>query len=540
MSLFSSLAGSSAVDRLLAMEAKAWPMEEARRLLARCEQVPPSKGYVLFETGYGPSGLPHLGTFAEVARTSMVRFAFEQISDIPTKLFVFSDDKDGLRKIPGNLPNQTMLQAHLGQSLTSIPDPFDTHESFGAHMNARLCAFLDQFGFDYSLESATAHYAAGRFDALLRDILVHYEAVMGIMLPSLGEERQASYSPFLPICPFTQVVLQVPMTGWDVEAGTVTYDDPGGRGPVTLPVTGGHCKLQWKVDWAMRWAALEVDYEMFGKDLIPSANLSTDIVKALGYRPPVLYQYEHFLDAEGRKISKSKGNGLSMDEWLAYAPTESLAYYLYQSPRKAKRLHWDVIPKAMDDYIAHGARYAELSPAQQLENPLYYVHHGRVPSVGDASINFSLLLQLVHLCHADRPEPLWQMLMHYDAGLSPEASPWLEAWIPFAMHYYRTKIAPYLSFPALTEEEIRILGLLAAGLEGFEGKPTAASLQQWLYDFARAEGIETGPLYQSVYRALLGQSHGPRLGTLIAIYGPSEVAAALYARIRNATAESET
>src|SRR5215469_10289348 len=336
----------------LAFEARAWPFEEARKLVERVEaRAAHGKplDYVLFETGYGPSGLPHIGTFGEVARTTWVRRAFETMSDVKTRLISFSDDMDGLRKVPGNVPNQEMLQANLGKPLTAVPDPFGTHESYGAHNNARLRAFLDRFGFEYEFLSATECYKSGRFDAALLTILAHYEQVRDIVLPTLGADRRATYSPFLPLCPRTGRVLQVPVVEWNKTTGSIVYEEDGRR--TEVPVTGGHAKLQWKADWAMRWYALGVDYEMSGKDLIPSVELSSKILKALGGTPPAGFNYELFLDENGERISKSRGNGLTIDEWLTYGPEESIALFMFQKPRSAKRLYFDVIPKAVDDYI---------------------------------------------------------------------------------------------------------------------------------------------------------------------------------------------
>ena len=336
--------------RALAEQSSAWPFEQAKAIVARLKKKP--KDEVLFETGYGPSGLPHIGTFGEVARTTMVRHAFRVLTEdkIKTRLLAFSDDMDGLRKVPDNVPNKEMLAQYLGKPLTKVPDPFGTHPSFGAHNNARLRAFLDTFGFDYEFASSTDYYASGRFDATLLKMLERIEKVMAIMLPSLREERAASYSPFLPICPRTGVVLQVPIVAHDVKSGTVSYDDPETRERVTLPVTGGHCKLQWKPDWAMRWFALGVDYEMAGKDLIDSVKLSGKICAALDGTPPEGFNYELFLDDQGHKISKSKGNGLTIDEWLRYASPESLSLFMYREPKAAKRLYFDVIPRNVDDY----------------------------------------------------------------------------------------------------------------------------------------------------------------------------------------------
>src|ERR1700749_2795048 len=363
----------SQIDRSLAETARAWPFEEARKVVTRLGGRPPAKGHVLFETGYGPPGLPHIGTFGEVVRTTMVRQAFQRLSDVPTKLYCFSDDMDGLRKVPDNVPNKEMLAPHLGQPLTAVPDPFqkgpfsNEHPSFGAANNARLRAFLDSFGFEYEFQSATDWYKSGRFDKMLLAMLRHYDEVQAVMLPTLGEERQQTYSIFLPISPKTGRVLQVPVVKTDADAGTIVYRDEDGS-TVETPVTGGNVKLQWKADWAGRWFALGVDYEMYGKDLIPSAELSAKIVKILGGEPPEGFNFELFLDEQGKKISKSKGNGLSVEEWLRYAPPESLALYMQQQPRRAKRLYFDVIPRAVDDYLAAIEKLPAEEPAKALEN----------------------------------------------------------------------------------------------------------------------------------------------------------------------------
>jgi lysyl-tRNA synthetase class 1 len=366
----------SQIDRSLAQAARAWPFEEARKLLARTGGKAPAKGYVLLETGYGPSGLPHIGTFGEVVRTTMVRQAFRRLSDVPARLFCFSDDMDGLRKVPDNVPNKEMLAAHLGKPLTAVPDPFSNeYPSFGAANNARLRAFLDSFGFEYEFQSATDWYKSGRFDKMLLAMLQHYDEVQAVMLPTLGEERQQTYSVFLPISPKTGRVLQVPVVKIDAQAGTIVYRDEDGT-LVETPVTGGNVKLQWKADWAGRWFALDVDYEMYGKDLIPSAELSAKIVRILGGKPPEGFNYELFLDEEGKKISKSKGNGLSVEEWLRYAPPESLALYMQQQPRRAKRLYFDVIPRAVDDYLAAIEKLPAEEPAKALENAAWHIHDG--------------------------------------------------------------------------------------------------------------------------------------------------------------------
>src|SRR5712691_5234031 len=371
------LAVSPSDLRALAEQSNAWPFEQAKAIVARLKKSP--KDEVLFETGYGPSGLPHIGTFGEVARTSMVRHAFRVLTEdkIKTRLLAFSDDMDGLRKVPDNVPNKEMLAAHLGKPLSRVPDPFSNeYPSFGAHNNARLRAFLDTFGFDYEFASSTDYYTSGRFDATLIKVLEHYDQVMAVMLPSLREERAQTYSPFLPISPHTGIVLQVPVIGHDAKAGTITYEDPDTKEKVTTLVTGGRTKLQWKPDWAMRWFALGVDYEMAGKDLIDSVKLSGEICRALGGTPPDGFTYELFLDEQGQKISKSKGNGLTIEEWLRYAGPESLSLFMYREPKAAKRLYFDVIPRHVDEYHQQLEAYPRQDLRQRLSNPVWHIHSG--------------------------------------------------------------------------------------------------------------------------------------------------------------------
>lgn len=384
-----------AQDRALALSSSAWPFQEARALLEkRLKGTLPEKGYVLFETGYGPSGLPHIGTFGEVVRTTMVRNAFRVIApEMPARLFTFSDDMDGLRKVPDNIPNKEVVRPHLGKPLTRIPDPFGTHPSFGQHNNARLRAFLDSFGFEYEFQSATDWYTSGRFDGALLRVLECHDAIRDVVLPTLGEERRATYSPFLPICPETGVVLQVPVVSTDVKAGTLVYRREDGK-EIETKVTGGACKLQWKADWGTRWYALGVDYEMSGKDLIDSVKLSSRICRILGGEPPQSLTYELFLDGQGQKISKSKGNGLSVEDWLRYANPESLALFMYQKPQTAKRLHFDVIPRAVDEYLTFVEKFPGQDEKTQLSSPAWHIHGGR-PPVEKAHLSYSILLNLV-------------------------------------------------------------------------------------------------------------------------------------------------
>jgi lysyl-tRNA synthetase class 1 len=507
------------LPREIALTAKAWPFEEARKLLARYGAEKPKKSYVLFETGYGPSGLPHIGTFGEVVRTSMVRRAFEQLSDIPTKLFCFSDDMDGLRKVPDNVPNREMLAGFLGKPLTQVPDPFGTHPSFGEHNNARLQAFLDGFGFSYEFKSATQMYKSGAFDETLLKMLRHYDAVMKIILPTLGAERQATYSPFLPICPRTGIVLQVPMVARDEAAGTVSYRDPETDALVEVPVTGGHCKMQWKADWAMRWLGLEVDYEMAGKDLISSVELAGKIVKALGGTPPEGFNYELFLDQNGEKISKSKGNGLSVEDWLTYAPDESLSLFMYQQPRRAKRLYFDAIPKAVDEYLTYLDKVSTEPAEKQAENPAWHIHGG-VPPAGKVPLTFGILLNLASVVGAQDSSVLWGFISRYAPGTTPESNPLLARLVTYAGTYYRDFVAPTKAFRAATDTESAALADLAAELKALPGDADAEAFQTLVFEIGKRHGFtELREWFKALYEVLLGQPQGPRMGSFIALYG---------------------
>ena len=514
----------------LAAASKAWPFEEARRLLQRLERMQATAKTVIFETGYGPSGLPHIGTFGEVARTSMVRHAFEVLTAgrIKTRLICFSDDMDGLRKVPDNVPNKDMLATHLDKPLSSVPDPFSNeYSSFAAHNNARLRAFLDQFGFAYEFFSATECYRSGQFDATLLRMLAAYDEVMAIILPTLGPERQATYSPFLPLCPRTGRVLQVPMVARDVAAGTVTYVDPETGERVTTPVTGGRVKCQWKADWAMRWVALGVDYEMAGKDLIDSVTLSSRIAKALGGTPPEGFNYELFLDAGGQKISKSKGNGLTIEEWLTYAPPESLSLYMYGKPRSAKKLHFDVIPRAVDDYLTFLSKYPAEAAPQQVDNPVWHIHCGNPPAA-ELPITFALLLNLVAATNAAEPAQLWGFIRRHAPDATPEGHPLLDHLVGYAIAYYRDFEKPKKVYRLPTEQERAALTALDAELAKADPAATAEDLQNLVFEAGKANGYTKETLrswFQAIYEVLLGSSQGPRFGSFIALYGIAETRA---------------
>ncbi|MEM9550366.1 MAG: lysine--tRNA ligase [Pseudomonadota bacterium] len=506
-----------------ALASKAWPFEEARRVLKRYEKAPPEKGYVLFETGYGPSGLPHIGTFGEVARTTMVRRAFEFLSDIPTKLICFSDDLDGMRKVPGNVPNPEQLQDYLQMPLTSVPDPFGTHESFGHHNNAMLRRFLDTFGFDYEFISAREFYASGQFDKILLRCAEKYDDLMKIMLKSLREERQQTYSIFLPIHPETGRVLYVPMKHVDAANGTVTFDDPAG-GEMTLPVTGGNVKLQWKPDFGARWAALGVDFEMYGKEHATNEKIYDAICRTLGVQPPSHFSYELFLDDKGQKISKSSGNGVSIDEWLSYASTESLSYFMYQKPKTAKRLFFDVIPKAVDEYHQQLRAYPGQDSKAQLNNPVWHIHGGDVPA-SNLVVPFAMLLNLASVSSAKDKSQLWGFIQRYAPDASPESHPDLDAAAGFALKYFEDFVRPTRAFRAPTEQEREALDALRAALVAYDGPVDDEALQSVVYAVGRDRFDPLRGWFTALYEVLLGASQGPRFGGFIALYGVKETVA---------------
>jgi lysyl-tRNA synthetase class 1 len=502
--------------RAAALESKAWPYEEARKLLKR---YPDGKqgAPILFETGYGPSGLPHIGTFNEVLRTTMVRNAFHALSDTPTRLVAFSDDMDGLRKVPDNVPNKAMLAEYLGKPLTKVPDPFEKFESFAHHNNAMLRDFLDRYGFDYEFLSSTTEYGSGRFDPTLKLILQRYQAIMDVMIPTLRAERAATYSPILPISPKSGIVLQVPVEVVDAEAGIIAFMDEGDR--IEQPALGGMAKLQWKVDWAMRWTALEVDYEMSGKDLIDSVIQASKITRVLGARPPEGLTYEMFLDEKGEKISKSKGNGLSLDEWLTYGPEESLAFYIFREPRKAKSLHMGVIPRAVGEYWQFRGNYAGQELKEKLGNPVHHVHDG-TPPMGELPVTFGLLLNLVGVMGDATKEQVWGYLANYVPDATPELYPELDRLIGHALAYGRDFVAPTLKRRAPEGVEVAALQQLDADLGALPPEASAEAIQNIVYEIGKTGGFENlRDWFKALYETLLGSSQGPRMGSFIALYG---------------------
>ena len=507
-----------------AMTSKAWPFEEARKLVKRYAKAPPEKGYVLFETGYGPSGLPHIGTFGEVARTTMVRRAFEAISDIPTKLLCFSDDMDGMRKVPENVPDPEMLAEHLHKPLTAVPDPFKEFDSFGNHNNAMLRRFLDTFGFDYEFASSTEYYKAGKLDDILLRSAERYDDIMAIMLKSLREERQQTYSIFLPISPTTGRVLYVPMKNVDAKNGTVTFDDEDGS-ETTVPVTGGSVKLQWKPDFGARWAALDVDFEMYGKDHSTNTPIYAGICRALGGRAPEHFTYELFLDEKGQKISKSAGNGLSVDEWLTYAPSESLGYFMYQKPKTAKRLYFDSIPKAVDEYHQQLRAFPDQDVTKQLNNPVWHMHRGQPPA-SDMEVSFSMLLNLASAAGAENKDQMWGFIRKYAPNATAETHPGLDEAAGGAVRYYNDHVLPTKSRRAPYAQEARALTDLRDRLKAASEGQSGEELQQTVYDVGKEHEFENlRDWFKALYQVLLGQDAGPRFGNFIELYGVPETVA---------------
>ena len=504
------------IDIDLAKKTNAWPFKEAQRLLKSLNFQIPKKGYALFETGYGPSGLPHIGTFGEVARTIFVKNAFDNISEIPSKLIAFSDDMDGLRKVPDNVPNQKMLSMHIDKPLSKIPDPFEKYASFAEHNNQRLKSFLNNFNFDYEFKSSTDSYYNGEFDETLLKILHNYNEIMDIILPTLGKERRSSYSPFLPICEETSKVLQVPIRNINLDNGTIEYTNENNK-TCRTPVTSGKCKLQWKADWAMRWAALDVNYEMNGKDLTPSFDLSKNIVRKIGGKPPVNMVYELFLDQNGEKISKSKGNGLSIEEWLSYGTDHSLSLYMYQNPQRAKKLHFDVIPKNVDEYSRYINNLEKEDLADKLKNPAWHIHNGDIPK-RFSKISYSMMLNLASVCNTNSPEILWGFIKKYTND--DHLDPWMENLINKALNYYKDFIEPYKKYRKPNKHEILALSALMVRLSKLDNDISEEIVQSEVYEIGKEYNYsELRDWFTTLYETLLGQKQGPRMGSFISLYG---------------------
>ena len=517
---------------------KAWPFKEAEQIIKRNGGLAnfkiPNKGYILLETGYGPSGLPHIGTFGEVVRTTMVRNALMAIVNCPTKLIAFSDDMDGLRKVPDNVPNKEMLSEYIGKPLTSIPDPFEKYESFGHHNNAKLRSFLDEFKFDYNFVSSTEQYKSGFFDNTIIEILQNYEKILEIILPTLRKERKSTYSPFLPISKETGDVLQIQIDEYRPKSNSIVYTEPQNNKKEEILVTGGNCKLQWKVDWAMRWMALGVDYEMCGKDLTESVDLASKICKALGKRSPVNLIYEMFLDEKGEKISKSVGNGISVDEWLRYGSPESLSLFMYQKPKSAKKLFFDVIPKTVDEYISHSNGYEKLDDQKKFDSPVWHIHSGKSSNF-KSDITFNSLTNLVSICNTSDKKIIWGFVNQYDATISPNNNPGFDKLIDYSINFYNDFVLPNKKYLNVNNNTKIVFEDIKDVLTNKINKNTSAEdIQTLLYDVGKKHQFENlKDFFKLVYQVLLGQEQGPRLGSFIKLYGVEETIKIIDQKLQN-------
>ncbi len=509
------------IDKSIIQNTSAWPFVEARKLVKERLKIFEKKGKIILQTGYGPSGLPHIGTFAEVARTTMMVNAIKTIIDIPTEIITFSDDMDGLRKVPDNIPNKEILENNLHKPLTSIPDPFNKYPSFGEHNNEMLKSFLDKFNFDYTFKSSTENYKKGIFNKTLLLVLEKYEQIMEIIMPTLGKERQKTYSPFLPICNETGKVLEVPIIEFNKNEGKIIYKNNGKD--IETEITNGKCKLQWKVDWAMRWYTFDVDYEMYGKDLIESAILSSKICKTLGKKSPNGFAYELFLDEKGEKISKSKGNGISIEQWLKYASPESLALYMYQNPKRAKKLYADVVPKAVDEYLICIDKFDQQDDKNKLLNPVWHIHKGKPPKE-KSIMPFSVLLNLVGTSNATDKDVLWKFIKKYNAKINISDHPILDSLVEYALKYFNEIVKPNKKYRKPTDKEKIALKDLSKRLKDCESNPDPEAIQTIVYSVGKDNGYQDNlrEWFKAIYEILFGDQDGPRMGFFISFFGIEE------------------
>jgi len=499
----------------------AWPFVEAKKLLRERKNFIEKKGKIVLQTGYGPSGLPHVGTFGEVARTSMIVNALNQITDLPKEIITFSDDMDGLRKVPENIPNQYLLNKNLHKPLTQVPDPFKKYGSFGEHNNEMLKIFLDKFKFRYNFKSSTKLYKSGFFNSTLQIILENYQGIMDIIVPTLGKERQQTYSPFLPICPETGIVLEIPVLEIHKDKSKIIFDNAGKK--MEAGIFDGNCKLQWKVDWAMRWYALDIDFEMYGKDLIESAILSTKIIKLLGKNNPSGFAYELFLDENGEKISKSKGNGITIDQWLEYASPESLSLYMYQNPKRAKKLYNEIVPKAVDEYLDYIEKAKSQNELQLLMNPVWHVHNGEIPKE-EIIMTFSMLLNLVEASNADNKELLWKFVKKYKKNISEKNYPIFDNLIGYAIKYFNDVIKLQKKYKKPNDEEKNALKALVKTLESCKDEMKPEEIQTLIYSTGKDNGYEENlrDWFKLIYEVVFGDENGPRMGFFISFFGVNE------------------
>ena len=499
----------------------AWPFVEAKKMLRERKSFIEKKGKITLQTGYGPSGLPHIGTFGEVARTSMMVNALNQLIDLPTEIITFSDDMDGLRKVPENVPNQKLLNDNLHKPLTQVPDPFEKFNSFGEHNNEMLKNFLDSFKFKYNFQSSTALYNSGFFNPTLKIILDNYEGIMNIIIPTLGKERQQTYCPFLPICPDTGHVLEIPLLEIDKEKSRIIFDNKGKK--LEASILDGNCKLQWKVDWAMRWYALDIDFEMYGKDLIESAILSTKIINLIGKKNPSGFAYELFLDEKGEKISKSKGNGITIDQWLNYASPESLSLYMYQNPKRAKKLYNEIVPKAVDDYLDCIEKSKKQNELQLLMNPVWHVHNGNIPNE-DIIMTFSMLLNLVETSNADSKELLWKFVKKYKPDIDEKKFPIFDGLVGYAIKYFNDVIKAQKKYKSPSENEKLALQALVKTLEKCTDEMSPEDIQTLIYSTGKENGYAENlrDWFKLIYEVVFGDENGPRMGFFISFFGVKE------------------
>ena len=520
------------IDKANIEKTNAWPFVEAKKVLRERKKIIDAKGKIILQTGYGPSGLPHIGTFGEVARTSMVVNALNQLTDLPKEIITFSDDMDGLRKVPGNIPNQEKLQNNLHKPLTQVPDPFEKYKSFGEHNNRMLKNFLDKFNFKYTFKSSTELYKSGHFNSTLKLILKNYQGIMDIILPTLGKERQKTYSPFLPICPDTGIVLEIPILDIDEKNSKIIFDNKGSK--LEKSILDGNCKLQWKVDWAMRWYALDVDFEMYGKDLIESAVLSTKIIKLLGKPNPSGFAYELFLDEKGEKISKSKGNGITIDEWLEYASPESLSLFMYQNPKRAKKLYKEIVPKAVDEYLDFIEKGKKQNELQLLLNPVWHVHNGEMPTENSV-MPFSMLLNLVETSNADSNELLWKFVRKYKKDISEKDYPIFDKLINYAIKYFNDVIKSKKIYKKPNEEEKNALEALIKVLDNCDDGMQPEDIQTNIYSVGKENGYKENlrDWFKLIYEVVFGDENGPRMGFFISFFGVNETKELIKDKLNN-------
>ena len=509
------------IDKVNLDKTNAWPFVEAKKILRERKSFIEKKGKIILQTGYGPSGLPHIGTFGEVARTSMVVNALNKITDVPKEIITFSDDMDGLRKIPDNIPNPKKLEENLHKPLTSVPDPFDKYSSFGEHNNEMLKNFLDQFNFSYSFKSSTQLYKSGYFNETLILILKNYKNIMDIIIPTLGKERQKTYSPFLPICPDSGKVLEIPIIEIDEKNSKIIFDNSGKK--LEKSILDGNCKLQWKVDWAMRWYAIDVDFEMYGKDLIESAILSTKIIKLLGKSNPSGFAYELFLDEKGEKISKSKGNGITIEQWLEYASPESLSLFMYQNPKRAKKLYEEIVPKAVDEYLDFIEKGKTQNQLQILMNPVWHVHNGKIPKE-NSIMSFSMLLNLVEASNADNKNLLWKFVKKYKPNISEKEQPIFDNLIGYAIKYYNDVIKKNKKYKKPNKEEKLALEALVKILDECSDHMKPEDIQTKIYTIGKENGYKENlrDWFKLIYEVVFGDENGPRMGFFISFFGVTE------------------